>query len=72
MPQARLRPVWRRSHLHGEYNKALDINYETRVFLKEVLGGFWKSGSFPGGKKKPARPASAMEPIFARWRQKQL
>ena len=34
---------------HGEYHKALEKGPETRAYLNEVLGGFWKSGSLPDG-----------------------
>jgi hypothetical protein len=56
--------------LHGEYYKALDKDPETRVFLKEVLDGFWKSDSLPDG-EIPAGPAPAVEPTLSLWREKQ-
>jgi hypothetical protein len=49
--------------LHGEYYKALDKDPKTRVFLADVLGGFWESGSFPDG-EIPAGPTPAVEPTL--------
>ena len=49
--------------------KAFDKDPETRVFLKEVLGGFWKSGSLPDG-EIPAGSAPAVEPTLSLWRER--
>jgi hypothetical protein len=44
------------AELYGVPYKAFDKDPETRVFLKEVLGGFWKSESLPDGESRRDRP----------------
>ena len=46
-----------------EYYQALEEDPETRVYLREVIGAFWASGSFPGD-EIPNGPPDLAEPTI--------